>query len=199
MGCCKSCLYYSSTTLIPWNSNHFFSSFTQAEMIQLGSLLSEMPDHCHEAITNLPIRQLLNLYQYHLMAYHYGLQKEWLFTISYEQRVIKGLQTLMPNEKDHYIFFKFHSVLSAAFLAIGEISTAIEGIQTVLHILLKHTPNDHLTISSHYYYLANAHRVMKNWAISAQYFKKAVETARLSDETDQAYVNMLETEFQEVK
>src|ERR1700722_7607773 len=105
MGCCKSapditisCLHRTNSALI------------QAEMIELEAFLSGIPDHCQEAIVNLPARQLSNLYQYHKMALYHGLQREWSVAISYEQRVIKGLQALLPTDKDHYIFFNFYNI-----------------------------------------------------------------------------------------
>ncbi|CAF3399741.1 unnamed protein product [Rotaria socialis] len=199
MGCCKSCLHIDGAQFNSLNLTRVSSSFTQDEIIQLGTFLSEIPDHCQEAIINLPVRQLLTFYQYHLMALYHGLQREWLFAISYEQCLIKGLRALMPTEKDHYIFCNFYGVLSASFLALGEIHTAIEGIQIALAILLKHTLNDHKKISYHYYHLANAYKRIKHCKEAAECFVKAIEIARLSNEIDEEYVDMLETDLRTIK
>ncbi|CAF2376029.1 unnamed protein product [Rotaria sp. Silwood2] len=199
MGCCKSSLCIDTLYLHRSNSTRIFSSFTQAEIVQLATLLSKIPDHCQEAIINLPARKLLNLYQYHLMALHHGLQREWLLAVSCEQHVINGLQALMPTEKDHYIFFHFYSVLSACFLALGEIQTAIEGLNITLAILLKYTPMDYETISNHYCHLANVYKIIQNWEAATQCITKAIEIARLSNDLDQEYMRILETNFQLIK
>ncbi|CAF4653708.1 unnamed protein product [Rotaria sp. Silwood1] len=168
-------------------------------MVQLGTLLSKIPDHYQEAIINLPVRKLLNFYHYHLMALYYGQQRQWLLAVLCEQHVIKGLQALMPTEKDHYIFFNFYSVLSACLLALGEIQTAIEGLHITLSILLKHTPMDYKTISNHYYHLANVYKIIPNWEAASQYITKAIELARLSNDLDQEYIHILETNFQVIQ
>lgn len=199
MGCCKSSLYISDSRFYSLNAMRNSSSFTQTEMLQLGILLSAVPDHCQEAIISLPARKLLNLYKYHLMALYHGLHREWSVAIAYEQRVIKGLQVLMPNEKDHYIFFHFYSVLSACFLALGELHAAIEGIETALAILLKHTPTDYKTISCHYYHLANVYKNDQNWAAAANYLTQAIKTARFINDLDLEFIYALETEFQEIR
>ncbi len=194
MGCCKSSPDIGISRLYPTNS-----TLNQIEMRQLEALLSGIPHHCREDIMKLPVRQLLNHYQYHKMAVYHGLRKEWSLAISYEYRVIKGLQTLLPTEKDHYIFFHFYSILSASFLALGELEVAIEGIHIALAILLKHTPMDYKTISHHYYYLANVYITLQDWKVTAQYLIKAIETARLMNELDQDYIHLLETELQTTK
>ncbi|CAF3546024.1 unnamed protein product [Rotaria sordida] len=199
MGCCKSSLYINTLRSHRSNSTRISSSFTQTEMIQLGTILSNIPDHYQEAIINLPARKLLNFYQYHLMALYYGLQREWLLAIVCEQYAIKGLQALMPTEKDHYIFFNFYSVLSACFLALGEIETAIKGLHITLDILLKHTPMDYKTISNHYYHLGNAYRTIQNWEAALQSLTQAIEIAQLSNDLDQEYIHNLEANFQLIK
>ena len=83
------------------------SPLTEAERIQFETIISGIPVHCRQIIHNLPPRQLLNFYQYHTMAIQHGLRKEWPLSISYEHRALKGLQTLLPTQKDHYIFLIF--------------------------------------------------------------------------------------------
>jgi tetratricopeptide (TPR) repeat protein len=168
-------------------------------MTQLETLLSEIPEHCREAIIKLPVRELLNLYQYHTAASHHGLQKQWQIAIAYEQHAIKGFQALLPTNRDHYIFFNFYSILSALFLGLGEVQAAIEGIYISLAILLIHTPMDYPTISNHYYYLAEAYQCKQNWKSTAQYLAKAIETARLSNDLDQEYIRTLETKLRIAK
>jgi tetratricopeptide (TPR) repeat protein len=155
-------------------------------MLQLETLLSGIPNHGREAIINLPVHQLLTLYQYHTMALYHGAQREWQHAISYEQRAIKGLQLLLPTDKDHS-------------LALGGLQVAIEGIHIALAILLKHTPMDYKTISIHYYNLANVYKALKNLKSTAQYLTKAIETAQLIHDLDEKYILMLETELQTTK
>lgn len=196
MGCCKSSADTSASCLHPTNSPDGFSFLTQAEMVQLETLLSRIPDHCREPIINLPVRQLLNLYQHHMMALHHGLKRQWQQAISYEHRAIKGFQVLLPTNKDHYIFLDFYNILSASCLALGELQAATEWIHIALAILLKHTPKDYKTISTHYFYLANTYKVLQNSKAMAEYLAKAIETARLSNnDLVQEYIPMLETEL----
>ncbi|CAF4276261.1 unnamed protein product, partial [Rotaria magnacalcarata] len=82
---------------------------------------------------------------------------------------------------------------------LGEIQTAIEGIQIALAILLKHTPNDHKKISYHYYHLANTYKRIRHCKEAAECFIKAIEMARLSNEIDEEYVDMLETDLRTIK
>jgi tetratricopeptide (TPR) repeat protein len=199
MGCCRSSSEISASRLHRTNSAGAFSSLTQAEMLQLDTLLSGIPNHGRQAIINLPVHQLLNLYQYHTMALYHAAQREWQHAISYEHRAIKGLQVMLPTDKDHYIFFNCYKILSASFLALGELQVAIEGIHTALAILLKHTPMDYKTISTHYYNLANVYKALKNLKSTAQYLTKAIETAQLIHDLDEKYILMLETELQTTK
>jgi tetratricopeptide (TPR) repeat protein len=199
MGCCKSSSDIGIARLHRTNSVHANSPLTQTEMAQLEKFLSSIPNHCRQPIINLPKRQLLNFCRYHKMALNHSLRKEWSLAISYEYRVIKGLQLLLPNDKDHYIFFNFYSILSASYLALGELEAAIEGIHIALAILLKHTPMDYKTISIHYYNLANVYKALKNLKATAQYLTKAIETAQLSHDVDGKYILMLETELQATK
>ena len=199
MGCCQSSSHIDSSCLHSAASSGAFSFLTQAEMLQLEILLSRIPNHCREAIINLPARQLLNLYQYHTLALYHGLHKQWSHAISYEKRAIKGLQVLLPKDKDHFIFYNFYSILSASFLALGGLQVAVEGIHITLAILLKHTPMDYQTISIHYYHLANVYKAIQNSKATAQYLTKAIEIARLSNDVDQEYISMLETELQSTK
>jgi hypothetical protein len=199
MGCCKSFPDVGNIPLQRQNSIRANLPLTQAEMAQLEIFLSDIPDHCQQPIINLPPRQLLNSYQYHKMALYYGSQKEWSLAISYEHRVIKGFQALLPTNKDHYIFFKFYSTLSAFFLAVGELQSAIEGIHIALAILLKHTPTDYKTLSNHYYYLSNAYKASEDWKATAQYLIIAIEVARLRDDLDPKFIPMLKIELQMAK
>jgi hypothetical protein len=199
MGCCKSLLNIGSSRFHSNNSTRASSALSQAEMTQLETLLSGIPDHCREAIINLPARQLLNLYQYHTIALYHGLQREWQIVILYELDVIKGFQALLPMNKDHYIFLNFYSILSASFLALGELQAAIEGIHSALVILLKHTPTDYTTISNHYCYLAEAYKAKQNWESTAEYLTKAIDTPQLKNDLDQEYIRTLETELQMAK
>lgn len=157
--------------------------------------MSAIPDHCREALLGLPARQLLSLYQCHMMALYHGLQKEWQLAISCEQRVIKGLQALLPADKDHYIFFNFYSILSASFLALGALQQAVESLHIAIAILLKHTPMDYKTICVHYYHLANAYKALHNSQASIYYLSKAMETARRRNDSHQRYIPILETEL----
>ncbi len=199
MGCCKSSSDIGIARLHRTNSVHANSPLTQTEMAQLEKFLSSIPNHCRQPIINLPKRQLLNFCRYHKMALNHSLRKEWSLAISYEYRVIKGLQLLLPNHKDHYIFFNFYSILSASYLALGELEAAIEGIHIALAILLKHTPMDYKTISNNYYHLANAYKVSQNWKATGQYLILAIETARHGNDLDQDFIPMLKTELQMVK
>jgi len=199
MGCCKSPSDIGIARLHQTNSARTNSPLTQAEIAQLETFLSGIPDHCREPIIILPARQLLNLYQDHKKALYHALQREWSLAISYEYRVIKALQTRLSPDKDHYIFFNFYSILSASFLALGELEAAIEGIHIALAILLKHTPMDYKTISNHYYHLANAYRALNDWKATTHYLIKAIETAWLSNGFDQEYIRMLQTELQIAK
>jgi hypothetical protein len=199
MGCCKSSLDIEILHLNSTNSARIDSTLTQTETKQLEIFLSEIPDHCRQIIVNLPARQLLNFYQYHTMALQHGLKREWSLAISYEHRVLKGLQTLLPTQKDHYIFFYFYTVLSASFLALGEFEAAIEGLYIALAILLKYTPMDYRTISGYYRHLANAFRILQEWKATAYYLIKAIATARLMTDFDQEYIGILEAELQIAK
>ncbi|CAF1271514.1 unnamed protein product [Adineta steineri] len=193
MGCCKSLPNITCDFRLHKIKS---SCLTHNEIIQFEALLSEIPDHCRQAIINLPIRQLLNIYQYHIRALDYGLQKEWQLVIAFEQRVIKRLQVLLPTDKDHYIFFNFYNVLSASFLALGALQLAIEGLHIALVILLKHTPTDYKTISMHYYHIANVYKILYDLKTMIQYLTKAIEIARLINDLDQEYIVKLETELQ---
>lgn len=199
MGCCKSSPNIATACLNEMNSISVNSSLTQDEMVQLETFLSEIPDHCRQLVSSLPERHLFSFYQYHNMAIYHGLQKEWSLAISYEHRVLRGLHTLLPKDRDHYIFFNFYSVLSASFLALGELEAAIEGIHITLAILLKHTPTDYYTISNHYYHLAGAYKVSCDWKATAHYLTVAIETARCMDDLDQEFISKLENELQMVK
>jgi hypothetical protein len=199
MGCCKSSPDIRSLRLNLTNAIRINSSLTQTEMMQLEAFLSGIPDHCRQIIVNLPPRQLLTFYQYHTMALQHGLKREWSLAISYEHRVIKGLQALLPTAKDHYVFFNYYTVLSASFLALGELEAAIEGILIALAILLKHTPMDYRTISKYYHYLANVFTSLQEWKATVYYLTKAIEIARFMTDLDQEYIDMLEAELQMAK
>ncbi len=199
MGCCRSSPDIDIARLHRINSIRTNSPLTQTEMEQLENFLSSIPNHCRQTIINLPKRQLLNFCQYHKMALYHSLRKEWRLAISYEYRVIKRLQLLLPTNKDHYIFFNFYIMLSASYLALGELESAIEGIHIALAILLKHTPMDYKTISNNYYHLANAYKISQNWKLATRYLILAIETARLGNDLDQEFISMLETELQMVK
>lgn len=191
MGCCKS-----SPNQQKKNSLIKNSSLTKDQMNQLETFLSEIPDHCRSSITNIPARQLFIFYQCHTIAKQHGKQKEWSLAISYERCAIKGLQSLLPKDKDHYIFYNFYSILSASLLALGELEAAIEGIHITLAILLKHTPMNYNTISNHYYHLANAYKILHDWKATAQYLQKALELTRLIDDPDEEFLQKVETELQ---
>ncbi|UJR10536.1 hypothetical protein I4U23_014736 [Adineta vaga] len=195
MGCCKSLVVVVTSHLSLSKLRRRSTSLTHAEITQLQIIFAGIPEHCRDTILSLPARQLLNLYQYHMMALYHGLQKEWKLSISCEQRVIKGLQALLPTDKDHYIFFNFYSVLSASFLALGALQQAVEGLHLALAILLKHTPVDYKTISIHYYHLANAYKALHNSRASAQCLSKAIETSRLRTDPRQTYIPILETDI----
>ncbi len=175
------------------------SPLTEAERIQFETILSGIPVHCRQIILNLPPRQLLNFYQYHTMAIQHGLRKEWPLSISYEHRALKGLQTLLPTQKDHYIFFNFYTVLSASFLALGEFEVAIEGLYLALAIVLKYTPMDYRTISGYYHHLAKVFTIVHDWKAATHYLIKATYTARLMNDLDQEYIDILETELRLAK
>ncbi|CAF1633562.1 unnamed protein product [Adineta ricciae] len=191
MGCCEGLPTVAS--LIKFRRRT--TSLTHADITQLQIIFAGIPEHSRQVILNLPARQLLSLYQYHMMALYHGLQKEWQSAIYCEQRVIKGLQALLPTDKDHYIFFNFYSVLSASFLALGALQKAIEVLHIALAILLKHTPTDYKTISVHYYHLANAYKALHDSRASAQYLTKAVEAARLRSDSSRTYAAVLETDL----
>lgn len=195
-GCCTRSANVRTMHWDPIKSVRIDSSFSEAAITELRIFLSEIPDHCRPIINKLPVRQLYNVYQNHKMALNYGLKKNWSLAIFYEHRAIKGLQTLLPMHKDHYIFFHFYNVLSAASLALGEVESAIEGIHITLAILLKHTPMDYQAISRHYHYLAIIFKGLQDWRGAVKYLIKAIKTARLITDFDPDYNQMLEMELQ---
>ena len=172
---------------------------TEAEMTELEIFLSGIPDYCREIINNLPPQQLFHAYRCHRVALNHGLKRHWSLAIFYEHCAIKKLQVLLPTHKDHYTFFYFYRVLSAAFLALGELESAIESIQITLAILLKYTPEDYQAISKHYYYLAIAFKGLRDSRGTTKYLIKAVETARSITDLDPEYIPMLENELQLAK
>ena len=198
-GCCTSSANVRILHWDPIKSVRIDLSLSEAAITELRIFLSEIPDHCRPMISKLPAGQLYNVYQDHKMALNHGLKKNWSQAIFYEHRAIKGLQTLLPMQKDHYIFFHFYNVLSAASLALGEVESAIEGIHIALAILLKYTPMDYRAISRHYHYLATIFKGLEDWRGAVKYLIKAIETARLITDFDSDYNQMLEMELRTAK
>lgn len=181
------------------NFFHQDLSLTQHEKVQLETFLFYVPNDCQQTIVNLSKRDLLNLIRKHRMAVYCSLKKDWSLAIYYERQAIKRLQTLLPNEKDHYIFYIFYNILSAAFLALGQFESAIEGIQLALIILLKHTPTEYRIISNHYFYLAYMYNNLQDWQLAMEYFCKAIETGQYIEPFDQDLICMLENELNKTK
>lgn len=174
----------------------FNPSLTEGEKAELEIFLSEIPEHCREIINNLPTRQLFRVYRYHRMALNDGLKRNWSLAIFSEHRALRRLQILLPRQKDHFLFFYLYHVLSASYLALGELESAIESIQIALAILLKHTPMNYQAISKYYYYLAIAFKGIRDWRTTVKYLIKAIEVAELITDLDAEYIPKLENELQ---
>jgi len=182
-----------------FNFHHRNYSFTQDDRIQLETFLLNIPNHCQQTIINLSKQDLVNLIRKHRLALYFSLKKQWSLTIFYERQAIKRLQILLPNEKDHYAFSIFYNVLSAAFLAFGQVESAIEGIQLSVVIQLKHTPTDYRNLSKNYFYLASMYNMLQEWQPAIEYLLKAIETSRHMTPIDEDFVCMLENELEKTK
>jgi hypothetical protein len=176
MGCCKSSPDVGASYLHP-NSVHASSPLTQVELMQLGKILAETPEHCGEAILNVPSRQLLNLFQCHMMAIYHGSGREWQLALLCETQVTVGLKVLLPNGKNDHIFFNIYNTLSACYFALSELQAAIGGTKIAFAILLKHTPMDYTKLTDMYWHLGEVYKIEQKWKATAYYLTKAIETA----------------------
>ncbi|CAF1526204.1 unnamed protein product [Adineta steineri] len=117
---------------------------------------------------------------------------EFQLALLYESKAINGLQVLLLEHKDHFIFIDMYSTLATCLSVIGEVSAAIEANQMALDMLLKHSPTNYQTISWKYFGLASCYLEGKAWGQAILHFRKAVETARSSNEPNQEDIQMME-------
>ncbi len=64
--------------------------------------------------------------------------------------------------------------------------------ETIVALMLKHTPTDYAEISIQYYQLAQAYLIQEKWQETEQCIMKAIEAGRLSDALMQVFVHSLE-------
>ena len=182
MGCCKSSSINGSISPSSDNTN---------ENILFERILSSIPINDQQQIRDLTMQIFLRVYEYHLMACVYLTQKEYLLALVHESTAIEELQLMLP---DHVIFLSMYQLLYECYREIGNMERAAEIGETIIAIMLKHTPTDYAQISIQYYRLAQAYLMRKKWQNTEQCIIKAIEARRLSDESMEVYVRGLEEE-----
>ncbi|CAF4084067.1 unnamed protein product [Adineta steineri] len=189
MGCCESSSDNGLSTSYNLNAS---SLLTPDETILFKQILNGIPLHCQQPIINLPRRQFLGIYRYHMIASYHFRRMEFQLAILYQFKAISGLQALLLEHKDHFIFIEMYSTLATCLSVTDAVSAAIEGHQMALDMLLKHTPTDYQAISSQYYGLATCYLGGQAWGQGIQHLRKGIETARLSNELNQEDIQMME-------
>ncbi len=122
------------------------SSLSPMERMAFQYILTFIPTHCQQDIINLPARKFLDIYQKHLDAENHLRQEEYLAAIISECQAIQGLEVLLHDHKDNFIFADMHKLLSICYWRTGNIELAfIRGI-SALATRLKHKPTDYTEI-----------------------------------------------------
>jgi hypothetical protein len=198
MGCCES-LPNDVISLSPiTNPNHVSSSLplTPGEQVLFQQILTKIPVHCREAIVNLPGKQFLKIYQCHLIAKNYFQRNEYRLASISESEAIKGMESLLPAQKDHFIFIDMYNILTMCTVALGLLSVAIESSEFALAISLKHTPTNYTAISEQYFQLSVLFKLGSSWRTAAGHLTRAIELERLSNAPNQERIHAFEADRQ---
>jgi hypothetical protein len=183
MGCCESS---------PNDVDHSSSSVTSNERMAFEKLLATMPANCRQQLRDLPVRRVLDVYEFHLTAMFFAIRKEYFLAIFNEMIAIQELKQMLPRHEDHFMFTNMYKVLCECYYAIGHLEQAAEAGEIGVTIVLKHTPTDYKNISLQYYRLVQLYIILNKWQQTEQCIMKAIETGRQSSELPQAFIQGLE-------
>lgn len=155
-------------------------------------ILSSVPVNHQEQLRNLPMEKFLSVYNHHLIACVYLAQKEYSLALFNESIAIQELKLMLPHDEHHFIFLFMNQLLCECFREIGNMERVAETSETIVALMVKHTPTDYAEISMQYYRLAQAYLIQEKWQETEQCIIKAIEAGRLSDALMQVFVNSLE-------
>jgi hypothetical protein len=167
------------------------SDITDEKML-FEEILSSIPVNDQRQLKNLPMQRFLSVYKYHLIACVYFTQKEYLLALFNENIAIQELKLMLPHHEHHVIFLIMYRLLCECYWEIGNMERVAEIGETIVSIMLKHTPTDYAQISIQYHRLAQAYLIREKWQETEQCIIKAIEAGRLSDESMQVFVRRLE-------
>ena len=143
-------------------------------------------------------RDLLNAYKYHTGAIHFLQLGKFQLALLGECNAIYGIQELLSNHKDHFIFAHMYRILSTSYWEMGNMEPAVRQGQRVLNIMIKNTPMDSTEISLECFRMAFICLQGRLWREAEQFLmKKTIETATLSDALQGGYIQKME-EFLEL-
>jgi hypothetical protein len=194
MGCCES----SSNDVVPLSpiiNPNALSSLTSIQTIVYQKFIAGIPIHCRQEIVVLSPLAVTDAAEHRLLAAdHFERREFWLATLD-EFQAMRILRDLLPNHRDHIVFADIYRHISLCQLGLGEVRAAIEGIQMVLVILLKHIPTDYQTLSETYVQLTICYKTGQAWHSAVSSLTKALETARLSRVPNQQRIRELEADL----
>lgn len=153
-------------------------AFELDEATAFKQILDAIPPPYREPITHLPIRPLLEIHRHHLMAIC-QLQKQQIPAASQnELYAIKHLKTLLPNNKNHYLFMEMYCVLSECLLKLNHIPDALIASKNALELLLEYTPTDYQELSIVCNRLGQCYKSEDAWPDAITSLTQAIEYLR---------------------
>lgn len=185
--------------VIPVKSADQPLAFELDEGTALKQLIDGIPPAYRDTIVHLPTKPLLDIHRHHLMAI-YQLQRQQLTAASHnELQAINRLKSLLPNEKNHYLFMEMYCVLSECLLKLDEIPDALIASQNAVELLLEYSPTDFKELSIVYNRLGQCYKVQHAWEDAIHCLSQAVENMRQCKTPNEQNIASVQADIELIK
>ena len=185
--------------IIPVKNSEEPLAFELDEGTALKQILDGIPLHCREPIIHLPRKQVLDVHRHHILAICHLQKQEIVAASQNELQAIKRLKTLLPQNKDHYLFMEMYCVLSECLFKLDQIPDAFVACKNALELLLAYTPTDYEELSIIYNRLGQCCKAQHTWTDAIGYLTRAIASMRQCSTPNEKSILIVQNDIELIK